>query len=403
MRVSVQEAQFVNSIDRYRVSNGTRVDGNTSTTTVKVKDLSRSDVVLNPVGVDGWRRPSDYVVDSVDVVTYKNESEVKNSTYRWELTHHAALGILSPRQIQSALPGYFEYAQAEVKAMNNLADRKASLAESVAELKSTAQGLAQNAKKLDRFLFHVMNRRYASAAAALGLDPASRRTSKAVRRAKAQTMSVSSAWLEFWFGISPIVSDMVALAAFMSGDSIHQKLRVKGMGRFTDKTVVTGSSSFGSPITRNVTWQAEVERSAFVSLTGQISAPQLRKLAVYGAADVSQALWARKPHTFLIDWVIPVSEVLRAQSAGVGITFRGGTRTLRVLSNAVTRPSRLTASSTIYTQISNQDSPGIVRQLILRRSTYETWPKPMTLWIKDPFGLWKTITSLALLGSKLKG
>lgn len=402
MRTEEQVIQLTNSLDRYRVSSGAYVDGNTSTVSVKTKSLSRSDIVRNPKGSDGWRRPSGYNVDSVDVVAYRNDSVCQNSTYKWELVHNAPLGVLTPAQISSALPGYFEYAQAEAKAMNNIANRKASLAESVAELKSTAKGLAQNAKKLDRFLFHVMNRRYVSAAAALGLDPAARRTSKVIGRLKNQTASVSTAWLEFWFGIQPIVSDMVALAAFMSGDSIHQKLRVKGMGRFIDSTTINGGSSFGAPGTRRVEWTAKVERSAYVSLVGLISAPQLRKLAVYGAADVPQAIWAIQPSSFLVDWVLPVSEILRAQTAGVGITFRGGTLTRRILSTSKTLPSKLTAGSN-FKELSSSDSDGLVRQLVLRRTTYESWPSPMTLWVKDPFDLWKTITSLSLLGTKLKG
>lgn len=394
MRTTSLRETFSNTTIRTTVLTGAVTETSSESTYVTL-DNSRNDVVVNPKDSEGWRSPSPYFGSFKRASPALVSGTLENKQYRFTHQVHTLQGVLTDTQMQSLMPTYNEYAQAEVKALNRLADRKMSALETVAEMRQSVDGLSRNARSLVAFAMAAKRRDWKAAARAIGVDPASRRSKRAVTRIHAQGQSFGAAWLNYWFGIQPIVSDMVAIVGFMSDDETLRRLKVKSKGRFKGKTTRSGTvvpqNNYSLP------WEAQIERTAFVSFFGKITAEHFRRAVTYGAVDVPATAWALAPWSFVIDWVLPVSEVLKAQTAGVGIAFKGGTRTLRVKSSAKT--GQASVRTTGWDRTSVMSTTGTVEQLRFIRTVYTGWPHPVSVWIKDPFDLWKGVTSLALLAN----
>lgn len=379
---------------------------------------SRSAIVRNPKGPDGWRKPSPYYAcithndpGTVRVTGYSGEG-IYRRDFEWYGTIFvnvpggaAVCHSVDKKTLEANLPTQFAAEKALVKALNNVADRKASFSESVAELRSSVVGLARNATQINEFLSAALKRDWFRAGTALGLNPRSRKARRARDRTIAAGQGLSSAWLNYWFGLSPIVSDMVAIAAYMSDESVHNKLRVKGSAtvpiyRKTSVETIEPSFGYGMPgikSSSNVT----INSYGKVSLTYTIPDTDLRRLTTFGAVDIPATAWAILPWSFAIDWVIPVSEILKSLTASHGLNFRGGTMT------KVVKISKDPINTVVVPAISSQVIEtnvaiiGKVSGLLMERSVYKSDPKPVSLWVKDPFDVWKGVTSLALLTNLL--
>lgn len=410
--------------------------------------VERSDIVINPIDEDGWRMPSPYSVTAYGGATigstWSSALTVWNSrngywyvqrtftcaeggAYSW---HHRQPVKIDPSDLDAHLPSLSAADASVVKARNNLADRKASFAESLLEGRQSISYMSGRSGQLLEFVRAAARRDPRRMARALGLSPKSRAAKKAYRRfklrepahakslnrgqraefSKAGVNNISSAWLEYWFAISPIVADLGAIAAFIGEGAETQKYRVKGAGFHGLDQVIT--SSFHSEGVRYIepyvtyTVVKTYEPSCYTSLWYTIDSSDMRRMTRFGFTDLPQALWAVVPWSFAVDWVLPVSEVLRSLSATQGLTFKGGSTTRIVKAVAEGNPQihdPYENDPDRYNDHSFDFSGGVAKGFRMERSVYapNEEPNPVTSWIKDPLDAWKATTILALLGSIL--
>lgn len=405
------------------VGSGFYVNKNWSASTFS---SSRSDIVINAKSVTGWRKPSAYScsVEQHDIGAISYSATRLPDRYNptrppqpgW---FHASCGALYTQpgraapnnrvdtvMLNAALPSVAFAQQAVIKARNNVADRKASFATSFVEMRSSVAGLARNASSINAFLIAASRRDWFNAAKALGLGPKSRRARRARDRTIAAGQGISSAWLNYWFGLSPIVSDMVAIAAFMSNDESVNRLRIKGsavvpyLKRETIETLGPTSAWSGPYFTSSSS--VLTESFAACSLWYKIPDAEFRRLVTFGAVDIPATLWAVVPWSFVVDWVLPVSEILKSMTATVGLTFIGGslTRVTKISKSPLSYSfSPYNASMVMETSSFHVNT---VRGMKMIRSIYTSDPLPVGMWVKDPFDVWKGITSLALLSNLLR-
>lgn len=377
------------------------------------RKVVRSDVTRNPVREDGWRPPSPYscTVSSADAgylsISVSSGSGVNqriwNSRSSWNVNTFGPFFDVTAEYVQSFQPSWNSQNQSLVLARNNVADRVASFGESLAELGKTAGMLASQAAAISKFADAVQKRDYRAMATSLGVRPRSRKARRAEHHLRQSGVpTLANAWLAYNFGIKPIISDMVSLAILL-GEG--KNLRVTGKGaiftRKSDKKHVWSerTESFtGLKYAYGVS--EEITAGVYSRLDYEVSMPALRQLTTYGLMDAPAVAWALVPYSFLVDFVLPVSEVLRSLTATFGLTYKGGcstkfVRVKRKLDGAYALPTTSQKVITFDASMSPLEGFDMVR------TVHSTNPNPVAIWIKDPIDAFKVSTVLAVLTQRL--
>lgn len=379
------------------------------TTSYTRDKVARADVTRNRMDTGGWRKPSAYwcTVTSADAGFVDIEvSTTAGYTYynQGMLAPHTGVPAvqLDESYIVNQLPAVTRVDQAVILARNNVADRVASFGESLAELMKTLEGLGSLATAIDLFLEAAAKKDTTAMAKALGVKPASRKHRRAVSRWKGLGPTVANAWLSWNFGLAPIISDMVALAILL-GEGKNLRVSGRAVVFEKDSPVIienTHAMSFG-PATYQTAHNVVKRRGTYVRLDYEVSLETLRSLTSYGLLDAPATAWALVPYSFLVDFALPVSEVLRSLTATFGLSFRGGSATRFVKVDwkfAFARfPETPSYAWTKKTVLLND-----VKGAHMERTVFKSDPNPVTLWMKDPLSAFSVATTFAVLTQKLR-
>lgn len=376
-----------------------------------ISTLNRADVTINKDDGTGWRKPSPYEVTLTALERGSCNIVLDNKANRRYFRNIGAINpngstpafSISKDYLETVLPKSSDIDVAVIKARNNVADRVASFGESLAELTKTLSSLGALAGGISEFITAVEKKDYRKVADSLGIPRKSRKHRRAVMRYnKLGIPTISNAFLCWSFGLKPIINDMVSLCILMGQG---KPLRVVGKAFYPIKGSPTLHStpcavSYAGPA--YTVHQKQVKKAGtYVRLDYQVSLEALRNLTSYGLLDAPATVWAVMPYSFLVDFVLPVSEVLRSLTATYGLNFKGGsaTRFVRVerkYSHA-TPPANTADLKTKTFQVDVDDMLG----LRMVRSVFKADPNPVTLYIKDPVSAFTVSTVFSLLGQKL--
>lgn len=374
-------------------------------------ESTRSDITRTVPDATGWREPTPYAAvaktsDEGYIHLYETNAPY-GDTYETNggINPNTGGPFLQVFDSERNLfwPTGTDVNRAVIRARNNVAGRLASWAESLAEARKTVEGIADTAKKIDNFLIHAARKDWRSAARAIGIKPASRKARRARDKVRESGETMASAWFYYWFGISPIVSDMVALMIAL-GDG--KALRVTGKTVFTTTdTTLKGTYSGFVPFHGTFTqlaydWDTVCKAGVHVRLDYECDIPALRKITEFGLADLPQTAWAVTPYSWLIDFVLPVSEVLRSLTATFGARWKGGSATRFVRVTKLPKNFRFVPGPFATVRIAEATASSVYN-MRMERSVFTTEPNPIDLWVKDPLDAWKAVTSVALLIQQL--
>jgi hypothetical protein len=148
--------------------------------------------------------------------------------------------------------------------------------------------------------------------------PRERRRSFSTRRRQSLTKTISDSWLEFAFGVAPLLSDIDSGAKAMSRIVTYNppSVVVHGKGKSTESVSVLGQSLNRGML--QLSWKVLRELEAEVRYKGvmRLSQPNFRSTAVtqlgLSWADVVPAVWELIPYSFLVDYFTNVQEVVNA-------------------------------------------------------------------------------------------
>lgn len=377
--------------------------------------LTRSDITINPAEVDGWRKPSPYIATLTAsdpgqihaVVDYTNNRELYIESGKVGAWNSGPYFTVTESALKERFPTSSDVDASVILARNNVADRVASFGESLAELVQTLKSLAGLAGSIDSFIQAAMAKDYKRVADSLGIPRNARKHRRAVVRFNGMGIpTVANAFLCWNFGLSPIIEDMVALAVLMGSG---KPLRITGKSLYRPR---------GWKQQRSVTYTSQVPPTAFsydinfirksevgvaTRLDYEVSLEALRNLTSYGLLDAPATLWALVPYSFLVDFVLPVSEVLRSMTATFGLSYKGG---------SATRFSKI--DDKFVNSKPDPDRPGMkcrefrlsvgdLHGVHMERIVFKTDPEPATLWIKDPISAFSAATVFSLLAQSLEG
>lgn len=286
--------------------------------------------------------------------------------------------------------------EARVRAILQISDRRGKALESLIELRSTASGLASNANLIARFIENHDRPRELQRLFNLPKNhPKIKRAKRLIQRARGTAELFASQWLNFWFGLSPIVDEMVFAMDIFGNPDMYERLRVHGTGssnlRFKQSVSKTNQGNyFPIPVKGEVEMPCTVGVS--ISAWYQITSDLYRKAQKFGATDVVSTAWAVAPLSWMVDWVVPVTKLLEAYEGLAGLKFKSATEThwCRYGEPKCTVSHGMTGHAVI--------APARV----FERTVISSWDMLPSPYIKDPFSLWTATTALSFLTQKLK-
>lgn len=298
--------------------------------------------------------------------------------------------LVNPPQLVSSIP-YADTQRAIVNMLRAVGDSKWSAGEMIAEMQGSIDMIAKSARTLDRAMMAATRRNWRGVARALSVD---------LPKIK-KGATTGDGWLSFNFGWAPVVSDIANSALFLSGamDSrdppiIMARTRLRDQKR--TKSANTESVAWGSGLiffpyqdvdTTHDEWQASVYFT--------LDASFFRGLAQYGMVGLSTP-WATLPFSFLADWILPIGDYLEAMDATIGLSYLGGSETRFRRSERIRKFGPVYGSSGVTIR-SGTAFAMPTNRFGMERSVWNNPPMPVPVYVKNPFDVFKAVTSVALL------
>jgi hypothetical protein len=157
------------------------------------------------------------------------------------------------------------------------------------------------------------------------------------------------------------------------------------------------SSNSGEP--DSSTWRtlsAKSNRSHKVILWAGLSDQIGREVNQIGLANPLSIAWEVVPFSFVVDWGLPIGNVLEALTATRGLEFIGGCSIVRG-EGTIEAELKPTGTNTVLTPRTVE-----CEYFSARRTKYGTFPRPMP-YAKSPFSTSNTLSALALYHSIFGG
>lgn len=227
---------------------------------------------------------------------------------------------------------------ARSQVIQRLAEGDVNLSVFAAELPQSIQWLGTMGYRLVQFVTAILRFDLPGAIRALRI-----KTTRRQRRLMETGKLVN--WddfiLEFNYAFIPLMSDIYGMI-----DALVSGLRTEG------ELIHVRGSSFDDPLKDFVSWQRNGPKRSWghnfmqpaaldptlqscsgvaYSLTFRVSNPTLRSLQELGLINPLDAVWEKTPFSFLIDWLINLNVILQSTSAGAGVTFVDGSRSIYTL------------------------------------------------------------------------
>jgi len=141
-----------------------------------------------------------------------------------------------------------------------------------------------------------------------------------------RSKQASALWLEYWFGWSPMLSDIYTAVELI--DSPYPDYKVFATARARDPGAPERVNPWGGTYNELREHEFSFRMQADVS----ISNPMLYRASQFGIVNPATILWELVPFSFLVDWFIPVGNYLSSYSDFVGLEPRNAFTTERVTS-----------------------------------------------------------------------
>jgi len=147
---------------------------------------------------------------------------------------------------------------------------------------------------------------------------------------------VDKLWLEYRYGWSPLVKDIVdqlkAINAQLLRDDLTQRDYTRVSGKWLGEKSspsTTGVVKDGGSWTMETAYTHKVEARAYAKYRVSLKSGVLNRLNDFGAFDVPRALWEIVPYSFVVDWFVPIGDWLGAITPRVGVEMLEGGSVVR--------------------------------------------------------------------------
>lgn len=359
----------------------------------------RSDITRVPI-IDGFRQPTDYQAKGHNYDKLSISAEyffsVNGEYYRGACS--GSLFPFNPPSVRSLISTQ-TISMRKLGMLNRIQSDKWNAAVAVIEAKDSVRMLAGAAAKLNKALLAAERKRWNSVARILNVSP-----KKLGKHAK----DSAAGWLQYSFGWVPLVEDMAKAAYHIGRVSSDGSLLMsaRATARESTKEFGTGTEvspwstpAYGSSICVDYTDEVTFDDQWKAGIWYRMRCQSAVSLVKYGMLGLDTP-WQLLPHSYLVDWVLPVGDILRGLSADIGLEFVGGFETTFRRSTRKRVPIRVYSSAAKSYTYKWHGEPGVANSFEFARKKWVSPPSALQFYIKDPFDAWKAVTSLALVAQR---
>ena len=270
---------------------------------------------------------------------------------------------------------YNDRARAVTECLGKIADGKANLSESLATYRQTADMLWDTSSGLLKALLAVKRGQFSAVPSHLGLN-----TPK----------GAAGKLLEWRYGWKPLAGEVFAIADLLGNMIPENRLitarrTVRGSLQYESSAVYTGQHN------RFVEWSTKSDYSTTCQLTGLASESWLRSANQFGLVNPMQLAWELVPWSFVVDWFMPIGNVLSALTASAGLDFVGGYTSCRIHGK-----KDIKIGQTNHPAVQGGPTSYRTERSGFTRSRLFGWPLPLP-YVKSPFSNEHSQNALALL------
>lgn len=262
--------------------------------------------------------------------------------------------------------------------MLKVGGKKASFGEALAESHKTISHLAKTAGDLALAFRAAKRGKWKEVAKHLGTSP----------RKFVGSKQTSKRWLEFQYAWQPLMSDIYD-AHNLVKKGFREKAQLASNVRH-----ISDHGSRSEAGWHEETWSADYCAKVFY----QINPSSLSKLNEMGMINPLSVAWEIVPFSFVVDWLVPVGNVLEALTARLGVDFVGGYYGTYCKAKGKQYHSE---NSQAYQYLASDTRFSTVDQMGYTRDPMTGFPVPGFYW-KSPFSSTHALSALALI-SQLTG
>lgn len=196
--------------------------------------------------------------------------------------------------------------ECNTKCLLKVADGKASIGVGVGTAKQTLNEMAKLASQLFEAYISVRHGNFPGALRALSLRPVDIISGKAP----------ADYWLQWQYGWKPLIVDLRNAYDAVTGafEQYDMLIHARSSARF-DAT----NSTSGEYNESHTTYEKCLTR-----IDARVNCTRLRAASQLGLINPLSIAWELTPFSFLVDWAMPIGNVLEATTASEGLGFVGG-------------------------------------------------------------------------------
>lgn len=193
-----------------------------------------------------------------------------------------------------------------VQTLNKLGDQKVDIGTALAEARQTFSMLGRTSLTLLRSYRFARQRRWKDFLSELGLS-----------NRQFPSQDAANAYLAFKYGWSPLMLDLMKGYAYFKDKRNHPMfLEAKGSSVRTFHHKSINNTQYR--------WEGNSKHRGYCAIKATIDLERLRQLNMIGLQNPAKILWELVPYSFVIDWFIPIGNVLQALSDTSGLSFVSG-------------------------------------------------------------------------------
>lgn len=196
------------------------------------------------------------------------------------------------------IPDRPSFTKLHIKLRNDSKDEVMNLAQNLAEYRQTSSMFVSLAKDVYKTWRQI------------------RRTGGIPRGRDSLSKRAANRWLEYQYGLKPLMSDLYNTFERMN-EIIPRPVyrRVKANSKFI-RTDVQYESAPGVIYRHRLS-----EVSLRSRMTAVIQHNTIRRAAEYGMVNPLMLAWEVIPYSFVVDWLIPVGDIISSLDAEVGLSY----------------------------------------------------------------------------------
>jgi hypothetical protein len=373
---------------------------------VVTRKLEQSDVVMNPPDASGWRKPSAYSASGCEgcVVRFPEDlvqwarvptTKVKGG---WRAQAHGT-HTRGPCGVTMALPKAQPSTNTEnsllASALSQVKDSSFDVVVALLEARESFSSLLGLIQKLKSIVEAIIARDIRPLQRAFGF-----KTKNVDPNTGRYTKTVGALWLEAMYGVRPLIQDIWGLC-----DAIQKGIKDQDFLIVARSKRETQGNSVAQPLLVNARifeQTASYTTSQKVSLWYKLKGSELNLAASLGLTNPAVWIWEKTTLSFVVDWLIPIGDVLSAMDSDLGFDFLGGSHTFYAQEVGIysVKPFQfstgmVTPPSSILHEVQAVATPTL-KSFVMYRKVYTSSPKP-SLFIKDPFSVSHIVTTVALI------